>query len=454
MTLDAYRLPTCDVRDRSPGIVQDMLRRPATYAVAAPLLSLASAGVGIMMPALLDPLQFGAFVLVSTVFQYTQTFDMGLAQLMDRTWGRRGSDGDKGATEATGSILWLRCYMAALFMAGTVTAACLMDLPGLRASTLMLAGVGGVLFTLSMGPVTLYRARADNARFALSAIVLQLGMVVPRPIGIFVSGVSGCFAALLIWYATTALVLNRAAASLYGKPPTLRRSVDLLVKAFPLAVNVILFSVFLTAHRWVSASASDPQEFGFYAFAANLMAMIIGAMTPVGQVYYPRRVQQIVLNGMAAMRPRIGKDMALLLFAMTAICLAGQVMLPHVVDLLFPAYAQALPVTQILLLAIVPITVVTWLSPLLLSSCESPWLGALSLAVAIAAGIAGTWIGQEFGGIAGQAWAYVGSALLLLALCLTLAIRLGVLRGRDMALLTLGTAGFALLSLAALEMVH
>jgi O-antigen/teichoic acid export membrane protein len=177
--------------------------------------------------------------------------------------------------------------------------------------------------------------------------------------------------------------------------------------------------------------------------------MVVGAMTPVAQVYYPRRVQQIVLRGMAAMRPAIGRDMALLFAAMTLICGAGQILLPHIIDLLFPAYAQALHVTRILLLAIVPITVVTWLTPLLLSSCESPWLTAAPLATAISFGMAGIWLGQDLAGIEGQAWAYVGGAILLLILTLSLAARLGVLRTRSMVPLVLGVLGHCVLSLAA-----
>jgi O-antigen/teichoic acid export membrane protein len=439
VTINALSTETDLARGEFGGLIRTVLNRPFTYAIASPLLSLASAGVGLLVPALLDPLQFGVFVLVSTVFQYAQIFDLGMAQLMDRTWGRQGVTEPRETEAMVGSILWLRLYIVLATTAALVGTVLLVGIPGAPSWTLLLAGLGGVLFTASMGPVTLYRARADCAPFTISAIALQLGMVLPRLIGLAAAGVTGCFAALLAWYSMTALVLNKRAAAAYGRPPGASRSLSLIGSAAPLALNVMLLSAFLTVHRWVSASVSTPEEFGLYAFGMNLLAMIVGAMAPIGQVYYPRRVQQIAVDGLSRVRDRIGIDMGLLLVTMIAGCTLGQFLMPYLIDLVFPHYHEALRVAQISLLALVPITIVTWMMPLLLSVCEKPWLNSLPLWVGIGGVTAGIVVGEAVAGIQGQAWGYAAGALVLAGLELELAVRLGVLRRKAQILLLVGS---------------
>jgi O-antigen/teichoic acid export membrane protein len=422
------------------GWVTAVAAKPLTYAVMAPVLSLASAMVGILVPALLDPVAFGTFILVSTLFQYAQTFDLGMAQMMDRLWGRCASR--TVAAGAISDILWVRLYLAVAVIIGGVGVSSLIDGHDAPVSLMVFAVAGGALFTASMGPVTLYRARSDAAPFTFSALALQLGMIMPRGIGLIFAGVAGCFASMMIWYAATAAVLNKRAMGAYRRPPGLGTTQRLVRAAFPLLMNTMLLMGFLTAHRWVSAMVSEPEAFGYYAFGANLLTMAVGALTPVAQVYYPRRARLIAREGMIRTRARIDTDMMLLFAAMVGACAVAQIVTPMAIDLVFPAYHGAIHVARVTLCALVPIMVVTWLSPLILAVCDRPWLNALPLVAGIVTSTGGVWGGQAVAGLQGQAWANAFGALALVTVQVGLAARMGVL-GRGAAIaLTVCSCGF------------
>ena len=59
-----------------------------------------------------------------------------------------------------------------------------------------LAGVAGVAFMLSNGPLAYYRATQDILAFTLAALLMQIGLSLPRLLGLLTGGVTGCMVAL------------------------------------------------------------------------------------------------------------------------------------------------------------------------------------------------------------------------------------------------------------------
>src|SRR3954470_4907548 len=60
---------------------------PATYSIGALTLTLLGAGTTLLAPALLDPTAFGAFALLTVLFQLVAKMDLGLSQLEDKEIG-------------------------------------------------------------------------------------------------------------------------------------------------------------------------------------------------------------------------------------------------------------------------------------------------------------------------------------------------------------------------------
>jgi hypothetical protein len=79
----------------------------------------------------------------------------------------------------------------------------------------------GAAFMLANGPVTVFRATSKIWEFTASALLLQAGLTAPRLAGLAVGGVTGCFAALALWYGLLAALLSRSAAPPAARPTPL-----------------------------------------------------------------------------------------------------------------------------------------------------------------------------------------------------------------------------------------
>ena len=170
------------------------MESPLAFSALVPVLTLAGAGTTLLAPMLLDPAAFGAFALLSILFQYTAAADLGLSQLADRSAA-------SGADDAA-AILRARWRMA-LVIAGLgapLAAAFAWGTGSLPIIATGLAVLAGAAFMAGNGPVSIHRAAARIGHFTLAAIVLQFGMTAPRLAGLGFGGVTGCFAALAIWF--------------------------------------------------------------------------------------------------------------------------------------------------------------------------------------------------------------------------------------------------------------
>lgn len=400
------------------------------YAVAAPLLSLASAATGMLVPILLSPVEFGAYALVVGIFQVCVVADFGLGQLMDRRMAGCESGGD-AAWQRAATLLWLRLGLG-VGVAGVCVAVAWAADPGLSggsAATGLLSAFAGLSFMVANGLVSFYRASFRHREFAVAALYLQVGLIVPRLAGILVAGSLGCFVALALWYGAAVVGLVRMLAPARGAVPSAGEAGALLLAALPLFASTLLWTLYLTANRWLSAMVSTPVELGLLSFAANLAFLLVGAVATVSQLYYPRISRQMAA-GQGRPRQVVAAMVALAGGVGLAVAVAD-LALARIMAVVFPTYLPAVAATRFMLVSALPLALVSCLLPLLLAVGRTPWRDCVFLFgagfAALAAGILG---GDRMAGIAGQAIGCCPAALVLFAVllwrlgrsgCLTLA---------------------------------
>ena len=141
----------------------------------------------------LEPAAFGTFALLTSLFTYAARADFGLSQLADKQIpGRAGGEALKAGLD----------ILNALWLVGFGLLAMLLPLVALFGENVLpkfdttLAITGGIMAMIANGPVTLFRASSRLWEFTVVALVLQLGMTVPRLAGLLAGGITGSFAAL------------------------------------------------------------------------------------------------------------------------------------------------------------------------------------------------------------------------------------------------------------------
>jgi O-antigen/teichoic acid export membrane protein len=389
------------------------LSRPSTYAVIAPLMTIAGAATTIAAPILLTPATFGSFVLLMSLFQYLMELDLGLSRLADRTLSRP-SDDLTGALRAftlarfvvAGGLL-IAVIIAALFT-GILTA---------------LAGIAGIAFMLSNGPLSFYRATSRTVPFILTALLMQTGLSLPRLSGLLAGGVAGCMIALAAWYVMIAVALNAPFVGLLWdqRPVRLRQ---LFAASFPLCVFNSLWWLYLLSNRWMSWSMSGATDAGLFGFGANLVAIGIGVFALVAQAYYPRHLA-------TTNKAILYRELALLLVIIAAGSLAGMLFCRFGLRLIFPRFEGGGSAAAVLLISGVPMCLCAWLVPLVIARSDRPWREALIMfGVAFIVLYAMMHLGNR-AGIVGQAWGCLPSALVLLGMQMQLVVRNDFLGGRD-----------------------
>ena len=394
------------------------LGHSGAYAVGAAFLTILSAATAILAPMLLDPSSFGAFALLTTLFQIAGKSDLGLSQLADRELATQ-SDIHSDHAENIIKARWAMGLFVLLVImpAGMVAAA----LNGRLSSTdTALAIFGGTAGMIAGGPVSVYRAASKIWEFTLSALAFQIGMTFPRLAGLMFGGTTGCFLALAIWYGGFAALFARPSGKVALDRALLMR---MLKTAFPLFAFSTAWLVYLFANRWISAALSSPEDLGYFAFGANLAYVAIGTLGGIAQVYYPRLLRKISDSrpfACSALVIREAETLGLILLIAVGVTLP----FAHVlIRLAFPHFIPATETTMLMAIACVPLGVVAWLIPVAIARSTQPWRDALTtvgisclfLLIAMIAG-------NSIGGIVGQGWAVLGSSLILsasLALLLT-----------------------------------
>ena len=345
-----------------------------------PGLTVVNAGVGLLIPMMLEPVAFGQYALIVLLFQYGLVFDLGLSQLTDRRVPQLLACGD-GAVLAgfRQGVLWTRLYLAAgLLLAGAVIAGLAhVRAPAVPALAGFFALTAGVAFMVVLGPGSFYRAESDRKTFGRISITVMVILAVGRPVGLLLGGIGGCFALLSLLYGGFAAWAQAGMPVRFKDRPGLGHSLGLIGQGVPLFLTSFIWAVYLTANRWVVSGLGTSEEVGHFAFGSNVVTLIIGAAASLSQFYYPRITARFAAEGRFSMSALIRRDIGLLALSMALPTIVGILAGPALIGLIYPQFVGSIPVVRPLLLAMPGLVVASWLMPLALSTSAKPWISGL-----------------------------------------------------------------------------
>jgi O-antigen/teichoic acid export membrane protein len=398
------------------------LGHPGAYPIGVLIVTFLSVGTSLLAPRLLGPMAFGTFTLLTSLFQYASKTDLGLSQLADQ----KLTLGKSVGTSFAADILRARLIIGSIVLGAVVPIAIMAALitRKLPAMDTALAIAAGGAFMIANGPITVFRATSKVWEFTASALLLHAGLTAPRLAGLVFAGVTGCFAALALWFGGLATLLSRTAPPRAARPAPI---LPILRAALPLFAFNGLWEIYLSANRWMSAGLSSAEDFGLFAFGANLALIGIGMLATIAQVRYPKFLAQIAARspgGCSSSVEREALRLCLVLSAGAAIAILATHPFIHV---LFPRFERATPATVALVVSCVPLSVAAACLPIVISLTPRPWAEATWIflpvfVILLDLMIAGNWIG----GIAGQAWACIASGFALIISLVELMCRLGV----------------------------
>ena len=434
-----------------------MLSRPAVFGGLMPVVTILNALIGMTLPKLMQPAEFGTYALVVTLFGYGLIFDLGASQLADRLIPACLGRGQLQEANRIGQhLLWLRLAVAVITLAtlvpGLFIAAWLGALP-FRPGIGALAATAGIAYMVSLGPACLYRARAARRDYALSVVALSAGLIVARAGGFVAGGITGCFAALLAWYIAFALLFHARLTPRRAMMPSLPQGGALLLRGLPFFATSLLWAFYVTGNRWFATGLLPREAFGHFAFAANIFSLLVGAAGGFSAFYYPRLSQGIASSAAFAQSGRLGRDCGKLVIGLALLMAVGIVLAGWLVGLAYPQYRLGVPAARIMLVAVPPLVLASWLMPISLSNGHKPWIDGLVVfpLATLLLGVSERWL-FTVAGSAGAASASTVSALPLVAMQLAVLCHARILLARHAAALLAITvlASAALAALAVL----
>jgi O-antigen/teichoic acid export membrane protein len=434
--------------------VRELLSRPALYGSLIPAVSLANAVAGLIVPMLITPAVFAQYALVVTFFQYGLIFDLGASQLADRVLPALFGRGEAGEADSFGQhLLWFRIAVSlASFVtvaAGMASFAAAGRLPfDLGAG--LLSAVAGLNYMVALGPACIYRARSQRRNYAVSVAVLSFGLVVARTGGLALGGIDGCFLALAMWYLGFAALFIRLMPPRAASRPSLHQLRALAGRGSPLFATSFLWAFYVTANRWIASAVISTDDFVAFAFGANILTLLVGALGGLSALWYPAKLEAFAREGRSS--SRMAHELALLIGGAAVLAVCGAVAARFGIGLLFPQFNESIPTVRMFLAAMPVVALASWLMPVSLSVGRRPWIEGLILyPVATAALGVGIPLGYAAFGVEGAALASAASGLLLSAMQLVLLVDAGVLSVRESAALE-AVAGLATVCLGLLAL--
>ncbi len=446
--MTATSLPATVAAMRRPGAAS-LLSRPVVFGSLIPLVTLLNALTGMVLPTLMAPRAFGEYSLVVTLFQYGLIFDLGASQLADRWIPPLLAARRLDEAEAVGQrLLWLRLYIA-LATYG-VAALILTSLAEFRALPFglgagLLSALAGIFYMAALGPSCVWRARSARRNYAVSIATLSFGLVVARLGGLVVGGLLGCFGALALWYLAFGGLFHLRMPPRPVLRPSLTEAAWLVVRGIPFFATSFIWAFYLTANRWFAAMLIEPDRFGQFAFSANIFALIVGAAGGFSAFYYPRIAELLAAGVAHSVSRRLAADCARLVGGTAALMAVGIVLAGVLIGTIYPLYLQGVASARILLVAVPPLVLASWLMPVSLSGGHCPWIDGV-----VVYPVATTLLGAAVFGLCrlagseGAAWASTVSALPLVAMQLAVLAHARILSAGDAAKLlglTLASCG-------------
>jgi O-antigen/teichoic acid export membrane protein len=263
---------------------------------------------------------------------------------------------------------------------------------------------------IAVGPVTVSRAKNNIKDFAILALTLQLGMTVPRLIGLVIGGTTGCYLALSVWYFVFAVQSWR---TLRYDTSKWKEIISPLRQSLPLFLCALMWLCTQFMPRWISASISSQYDFAQLAFAFNLISLATGTLTTIGQAYYPRYLVLHREQKMSLLQILIWKDLFILvcgIFVGLAIIVP---LIPYGLHLFYPRYYEARGETLIMVISLLPLVATLWFVPFILAITRHPLrsIGLLTLPSSLGLIVLITLLYRLFG-VEGQAFAVLLSSFI------------------------------------------
>lgn len=426
------------------------LSHPAAYAFGATLLTVLSAGTAFVAPMLLGPEAFGTFALLTTFFQLATRGDLGLSQLADRDLALGLTDGQRGS-----DILLARWILGGFFavLAVPILVYLSSGFAGLKPLDMTVTLLGGLAAMIAAGPVSLFRASSRLWEFTATALLLQLGMTLPRLLGLAFGGTTGCYVVLLGWYGFFALAIGRPRVG--GVGMTAKALLAMIGVALPLFCFSTAWMIYLFASRWIASILMDEWSFGLFAFGANLSFIVVGTVSTISQAYYPKLIAGIGSVPRGAFAWPILRQIVVLITALSVPLAVAMPVLPFLMTVLFARFVPAISVTMVLAVAAIPLCVASWLMPMAIALSKNPLReAALFMVPAIAALVGGMVVGDLWFGMMGQAVGTLVAAVIavsLLAVILTLQSALRIAMAAALILATIAVCLFLGLEAALLQ---
>jgi O-antigen/teichoic acid export membrane protein len=414
------------------------------FLAAMPGLTLLNAMVGLLLPALLGPIAFGQYALMVTLFQYGLVFDFGLSQLVDRVVPPMLGGADQPLlARFIGQILWLRLYIAAALLVGGALLLIALSLGGGLAFDLLpalLAMAAGIAFMVALGPASIYRARSQRRMFGLISIAVNLILAIGRPLGVLAGGLVGCFLCLTLGYLVIAVWVHADLPPRRAERPSFAVCRSLLARGIPLFLTASVWAFYMTANRWIVSGLASSEALGQFAFAANAVYLIVGAVAGLAQFYYPRLTARAALAPAGALSLQVTRDFSVLAAGMALVSGVGMLLAPPLIGLFYPSFGPSAPALQVLLIAVPSLVVSSWLMPVSLNLARRPWLdGAVIYPFALLVLMGLTHLGYARAGLQGAGAGLVVSAQILLVMQLAHLRQTRLFRARD-ALVLVGCA--------------
>lgn len=394
----------------------------AAYPAGVIVLSTLSLGTVLLTARLLGPAAFGTFTLLATLFQLASKADLGLSQLADQ----RLAAGTESEPDCTLDILRARLVIGTTIVAVMLPVAMIVGsaADGLSALDIALASAGGAAFMIANGPVTVFRARSGIWEFTVAALVLQAGLTAPRLAGLLLGGVTGIFLALVLWYGLLAAVLSSVFDWRAERTTPLS---SLVVSALPLFAFNGFWEIYLSANRWISAGLSPAEDFGLFAFGANLAFAGIVMIGSVAQVRYPKLLGQIARSARGACSDLVERE-ASRLSLLLSVCIAAAIpATAPMIQLIFPQYEAASALTRAFAVSCVPLGFVACALPIVIPLAVRPWSTAITIFGPALVVLAGAMVvAEHMAGVEGQAWACTIAGLVMVFGIVASMHRLGI----------------------------
>jgi O-antigen/teichoic acid export membrane protein len=411
------------------------------YVISTPVLNAFAIAVGLVIPGLLGPADFGRYVVVELFSRYLVIADLGLGQILDRRIPPLVVRGDNTAVELiTQHVLWARVLVAGTCGIVVLSLTCYLALSRslqVNLAAAIFSSAFGMLNLVASGPVAAWRAASRYKPFCLSSIFLNIGLSVPRVMGAWLGGVVGCFMALALWYGLGAAVVQSQLPLRRSAFPSIRSVCVLLRESVPLFAAGFGWTLYIIENRLVYATIAGSAELGQFAFGSSVLTVLVTTIGTACNVYYPRLAGTIATAARFSQSGRLMRDLALLAIAGFVCSGLAIELAPKMIEFLYPHYIDSLPATRMLLVSGPSVIVSSWLMPIVVAVGRRPWTDALSIfppsLLAVAAGII---IGNA-DGMAGAAMGSVAGTLVCPVLQLVALRRSSVMLLRHAAALSL-----------------